>query len=180
MQGMKLQITTKQMAPNKSFFELNMQGMTVQKQVFDGKNGGSSGMQGKKALEGEELEAMKEQAIMNKELKYKELGYTLKLESIEEVNGKDAYKVTITNSEGEVKYDYFDVESSLKVYTTSTEKGPDGTEMESYSEYSDYKDVNGIKYPFTRTRNMGPQVVELTVTDIKVNAKVKASEFTWK
>ena len=179
MQGMKLQITTKQMAPNKSFFELNMQGMTVQKQVFDGKNGGSSGMQGKKALEGEELEAMKEQAIMNKELKYKELGYTLKLESIEEVNGKDAYKVTITNSEGEVKYDYFDVESSLKVYTTSTEKGPDGTEMESYSEYSDYKDVNGIKYPFTRTRNMGPQVVELTVTDIKVNAKVKASEFTW-
>ena len=179
MQGMKLQITTKQMAPNKSFFELNMQGMTVQKQVFDGKNGGSSGMQGKKALEGEELEAMKEQAIMNKELKYKELGYTLKLESIEEVNGKDAYKVTITNSEGEVKYDYFDVESSLKVYTTSTEKGPDGTAMESYSEYSDYKDVNGIKYPFTRTRNMGPQVVELTVTDIKVNAKVKASEFTW-
>ena len=179
MQGMKLQITTKQMAPNKSFFELNMQGMTVQKQVFDGKNGGSSGMQGKKALEGEELEAMKEQAIMNKELKYEELGYTLKLESIEEVNGKDAYKVTITNSEGEVKYDYFDVESSLKVYTTSTEKGPDGTAMESYSEYSDYKDVNGIKYPFTRTRNMGPQVVELTVTDIKVNAKVKASEFTW-
>ena len=65
------------------------------------------------------------------------------------------------------------------MYTTSTEKGPDGTEIESYSEYSDYKDVNGIKYPFTRTRNMGPQVVELTVTDIKVNAKVKASEFTW-
>ena len=51
--------------------------------------------------------------------------------------------------------------------------------MESYSEYSDYKDVNGIKYPFTRSRNMGPQVVELTVTDIKVNAKVKASEFAW-
>ena len=96
MQGMKLQITTKQMAPNKSLFELNMQGMTVQKQVFDGENGGSSGMQGKKALEGEELEAMKEQAIMNKELKYKELGYTLKLESIEDVNGKDAYKVAIT------------------------------------------------------------------------------------
>ena len=179
MQGMKLQITTKQMAPNKSLFELNMQGMTVQKQVFDGENGGSSGMQGKKALEGEELEAMKKQAIMNKELKYKELGYTLKLESIEDVNGKDAYKVAITNSEGDVGYDYFDVESNLKVYSTSTEKGPDGSEMESYSEYSDYKDVNGIKYPFTRSRNMGPQVVELTVTDIKVNAKVKASEFAW-
>ena len=179
MQGMKLQITTKQMAPNKSLFELNMQGMTVQKQVFDGENGGSSGMQGKKVLEGEELEAMKKQAIMNKELKYKELGYTLKLQSIEDVNGKDAYKVAITNSKGDVSYDYFDIESKLKVYTTSTEKGPDGSEMESYSEYSDYKDVNGIKYPFTRSRNMGPQVVELKVTDIKVNAKVKASEFVW-
>ena len=63
MQGMKLQITTKQMAPNKSLFELNMQGMTVQKQVFDGEKGGSSGMQGKKALEGEELEAMKDEAL---------------------------------------------------------------------------------------------------------------------
>ena len=61
----------------------------------------------------------------------------------------------------------------MKVYTTSTEKGPDGSEMESYSEYSDYKEVDGIKYPFTRSRNMGPQVVELTVTDIKVNAKVE-------
>jgi predicted Zn-dependent peptidase len=179
MQGMKLQITTKQMAPNKSLFELNMQGMTVQKQVFDGEKGGSSGMQGKKALEGEELESMKDEAVMNKELKYKALGYTLKLQSIEDVNGKDAYEVAITDPKGNVSYDYFDVDSKFKVYTTSTEKGPDGSEMESYSEFSDYKEVDGIKYPYTRSRNMGPQVMELTVTDIKVNAKLKSSEFAW-
>mgnify|MGYP006431474321 CR=1 FL=1 len=179
MQGMKLEIITKQMAPNKSLFEFNMQGMTVQKQVFDGEKGGSSGMQGKKALEGEELESVKDEAVMNKELKYKALGYTLKLQSIEDVNGKDAYKVAITDPKGNVSYDYFEVESKLKVYTTSTEKGPDGIELESYSEFSDYKEVNGIKYPYTRSRNMGPQVMELTVTDIKVNDKLKSSEFAW-
>ncbi len=64
---------------------------------------------------------------MNKELKYKALGYSLKLESIEDVNGKDAYKVAITDAKGNVSYDYFDIESRLKVYTTSTEKGPDGS-----------------------------------------------------
>lgn len=179
MQGMKLQITTKQMAPNKSLFEFNMQGMTVQKQVFDGEKGGASGMQGKKALEGEELESMKDEAIMNKELKYKVLGYSLKLQSIEDLNGKDAYKVAITDSKGNVSYDYFDVDSKLKVYTTSTEKGPDGSETETFSELGDYKDVNGIKYPYTRSRSMGPQVMELKVTEIKINSKVKASEFAW-
>jgi hypothetical protein len=136
-------------------------------------------MQGKKALEGEELESMKDEAVMNKELEYKVLGYILKLQSIEDVNGKDAYKVAITDPKGNVSYDYFDIESKFKVYTTSTEKGPDGSEMESYSELGDYREVDGIKYPFTRSRNMGPQVMELKVKEIKVNSKVKASEFAW-
>lgn len=179
MQGMKMEIVTKQMAPNKSLFELNMQGMTVQKQVFDGEKGGSSGMQGKKALEGEELEAMKNEAVMNKELKYESLGYSLKLESIEDVNGKDAYKVAITDAKGEISYDYFDIESRLKVYSTSTEKGPDGSVVETYAEFSDYKEVDGIMYPYSRVRNMGPQAIDLKVTSIKVNDKLKSSEFAW-
>ena len=179
MQGMKMEIVTKQMAPNKSLFELNMQGMTVQKQVFDGEKGGSSGMQGKKALEGEDLEAMKNEAVMNKELKYESLGYSLKLESIEDVNGKDAYKVAITDAKGEISYDYFDIESRLKVYSTSTEKGPDGSVVETYAEFSDYKEVDGIMYPYSRVRNMGPQAIDLKVTSIKVNDKLKSSEFAW-
>ena len=179
MQGMKMEIVTKQMAPNKSLVELNMQGMTVQKQVFDGEKGGSSGMQGKKALEGEELEAMKNEAVMNKELKYESLGYSLKLESIEDVNGKDAYKVAITDAKGEISYDYFDIESRLKVYSTSTEKGPDGSVVETYAEFSDYKEVDGIMYPYSRVRNMGPQAIDLKVTSIKVNDKLKSSEFAW-
>jgi zinc protease len=179
MQGMKLQITTKHMAPNRTLFELNMQGMTVQKQVFDGEKGGSSGMQGKKALEGEELESMKDEAVMNKELKYKSLGYALELQSIEDVNGKDAYKIAITDPKGNIRYDYFDIESNFKVYTSSTEKGPDGSEIETFSEFSDYRDVNGIKYPYARSRSMGPQVMELTVSEIKINSKVKASDFAW-
>ena len=48
-----------------------------------------------------------------------------------------------------------------------------------FSELGDYKDVNGIKYPYTRSRSMGPEVMELKVTDIKVNAKLKSSEFAW-
>lgn len=179
MQGMQLEITSKQMAPNSSLFEINMNGMTVQKLVFDGENGGSSGMQGKVTLEGEELEAMKERSIMNKELKYKELGYTLNLESIEDVNGKEAYKVAITDSKGNVSYDYFDIKSRLKVYTVSTEKGPDGSEIESSSEWGDYREVDGIKYPFTRSRNMGPQLMELKVKEVKINSKLKSSEFAW-
>lgn len=179
MQGMKIDMVAKSMAPNMSMVEVSMNGMTVQKQVFDGEKGGSTGMQGKNELKGEELEAMKLQSVMHSELKYEELGYKLALVSIEDVNGSDAYKVSITDSKGNVSYDYFDVASKLKVYSTSTEKGPDGEEMESMSEYSDYKEVEGIKYPFLRTRNMGPQIMEMKVKEIKVNSKLKAEDFKW-
>jgi hypothetical protein len=112
-------------------------------------------------------------------MKYESLGYSLKLESIEDVNGKDAYKVAITDAKGEISYDYFDIESRLKVYSTSTEKGPDGIVVETYAEFSDYKEVDGIMYPYSRVRNMGPQAIDLKVTSIKVNDKLKSSEFAW-
>jgi hypothetical protein len=46
IQGMALEINVKKMAPNLMYNEMNMNGMVINKSVFDGKKGGSSGMQG--------------------------------------------------------------------------------------------------------------------------------------
>ena len=35
--------------------------------------------------------------------------------------------------------------------------------------YDDYKDVDGVKYPFKITQMVGGQTIEVTVSSIKVN-----------
>lgn len=179
MQGMKLTLTIKRKAPNMLFQEMNMSGMTVQKTVFDGKSGGVSGMQGNKPLEGEELEEQKYSAMMHAETKYKELGYKLELKGIEEINGKDAYWVEITDPLGKVENEYFDVVSKLKVYASQTEETAEG-EMTITSELLDYKEVGGLLFPHKMIQNFGPQSLEMDVKEVKVNSKLKPSEFIYK
>lgn len=178
-QSMTLDMISKQKAPNKMLMEIQMNGMTVQKQVFDGEKGGSSGMQGKTELTNEEIKSSKADAQMHKELMYADLGYKLTLESIEEVNGKQAYKIKFVDPSGKVEYQYYDVESKLLVYAMSTEEGPDGSEMTVTTEYSDYQEVKGIKYPFKRSRIMGPQTMEITVKSVEVNTKLEDDLFKW-
>ncbi len=176
MEGMQLEITIKRKAPNMMLSEMNMSGMTVQKSVFDGSAGGTSGMQGNNAFEGDELEQQKYSSTMHIETQYEELGYKIELKSIEEVNGKDAYMIEVTDPMGNVENEYYDVESKLKVYSMSTTESPEG-ETTVTSEFHDYKDVNGLLYPHKMIQNFGEQVLELDVKEIKVNSKVSKSEF---
>lgn len=178
-QSMSLDMVSKQKAPNKMLVEIKMNGMTVQKQVFDGEKGGSSGMQGKTELSEEEIKSTKADAQMNKELMYKELGYTMTLEGIEEINGKPAYKIKLIDPAGNEEYQYYDTETKLLVYVMSMEEGPDGSEMTVTTEYSDYRDVKGVKYPFKRLRMMGPQIMDITVTSVEVNTKLSDDIFKW-
>ncbi|WP_258542405.1 insulinase family protein [Parvicella tangerina] len=177
MQGMKLEITIKRKAPNMMLSEMNMSGMTVQKSVFNGSEGGSSGMQGNQAYEGDELEEQKYSSTMHLETKYDELGYKLNLKSIEEVNGKDAYMIEVTDPMGNVENEYYDVESKLKVYSMSTTESPETGEMTVTSEFQDYQEVDGILYPHKMIQNFGEQVLEMDVKEIKVNSKISKSEF---
>lgn len=179
MQGMKLEITIKRKAPNMMLSEMNMSGMTVQKSVFDGNAGGTSGMQGNQAFEGDDLKEQKYSSTMHLETRYKDLGYQLTLKSIEEVNGKDAYMVEVVDPMGNVENEYYDIDSKLKVYSMSTSETPEG-EMTITSEFHDYKEVNGLLFPHRMVQNFGPQALEMEVKEIKVNAKLKSSEFEYK
>ena len=132
---------------------------------------------GKKNLEGKDLAKQKEQSMLDKELKWKELGYAMDLISIEEINGKNAYKLQMTSKDGEVRNVYYDTESNLKVYASSKENGADGTENQVSQEFSDYKEVNGMKFPHKIAMVNGEQEMEFVVTKIEVNGKINAAEF---
>ncbi|MCC7051284.1 MAG: insulinase family protein [Bacteroidia bacterium] len=177
VQGMNLEMESYQKAPNKYMSSMKMNGMVLQKQVYDGKRGKASGMQGAKELEGDDLKEMESQAVMFNEMKYAQLGYKMELKGIEEVNGKDAYVLDLTSPTGHKETELYDVKTSLKVKTIKTEDGGQQGPMTSVSEISDYREVSGIKFPFEIAQSVGPQSMKMKVSSIEVNKKVNDDVF---
>ncbi len=175
MSGMTLNMVTYKKAPNKYRMEVLMNGNVMSKQVFDGEKGRVTGPQGSQELQGEQLEQMKYQATMNQELKYDELGVEMTLKGIEKVNGKDAYKVEVITANGNKFYDFFDTETGLRLQTKTTQQTPQG-EFTQVQTFTDYKEVDGIKFPFTISTS-GMQNITLNIDNIEINKGIEDSVF---
>jgi zinc protease len=145
--------------------------MVFAKQVYNaGKGVSSSPMSGEtKAIEGDELGGMKESAMIFPEMYYAQLGYTSVLLGIEEQKDqKQYYKIQVNKGGDRKDTDYYDVNTGLKIRS----EGKQGT-----TEYSDYKAVDGVMFPFGMTQNMGPQTINFVVSAVKLNSKLKDDLF---
>jgi hypothetical protein len=126
-------------------------------------------------MQGEMLKEMKFEAKMHKYLKYDELGIKTELVAMDKVNGNDVYKVKITMPNGKVRYDFYDTESGLKLQSKSKTQTQMG-EMDMIRTFSDYKEVEGVKFPFTINIS-GMRNMTLKVKKIKVNQGIENSVF---
>ena len=121
-----------------------------------------------KDLEGKELETMKYEAILNPELDYASNAFKAALLGMEELNGKDAYKIEVTYPNCSKKTYYYDKTTCFLVRSI----GENGI-----TEYSDYRAVDGIMFPYNVSKDMGPQTMKLIVASIEVNTKMKDDVF---
>lgn len=165
--GQNLTITVKQKLPNKMRQDIKAGGME-QVVIFDGDKAVMTVMDQKIPVEANELEALKTEADMNFILDLSKFNVKLTFEGVEKVNDKDAYKIKLELPSGTKWYSYYDVESGLKVKDLRFIETKMGS-GEQASLYDDYKDVDGVKYPFKITQSFGPQSVEMTVSSIKIN-----------
>jgi hypothetical protein len=107
------------------------------------------------------------------EVNYTKPGYSLQLEPIlDNINGSDVYVVKVNTPAGTSGKSYYDVQTGLKVKEETSEEGGGG----GTTEFSDYKDVNGIKIPSTEKLNQGMEI-NLTLTDAKVNSGLADTDF---
>lgn len=157
-----------QLAPNKEKMSMKMGDAVMMQTVFDGKemkqNGQvvPDGAAGKAAVKGIIPQAF----------------YTagdLKLTGISQVNGKDAYKITVTQG-GETSTEYYDVASGLHVQSEKTETSPQG-DMTVVTQLDDYKSVDGISLPHKVTQTVGPQNIVMTAQSIVINKDVTDADF---
>ena len=176
MQGMSLESETFRKAPDKFLMNMSMGGNVISRTSFDGTNGKSSGFQGEKVLEGDDLEKLRIQSIFMPELDYPAAGFTLKLLSMEKVDGKDAYKLEVTDPSGSSSLEYYDAGTGYKVMEESTQESPGGPVVQS-SKYEDYREVDGIMFPHRIVIHVGPQTITARVDSIALNSGLADSLF---
>ncbi|MEO9512408.1 MAG: pitrilysin family protein [Flavobacteriaceae bacterium] len=171
MQGMKLELEMKKTTKDQFMQDVKVMGNSMQKQVLDGDKGYMVAQGQRKDLSPEEIERMKEESAAFPELNYLAAG-NISLEGIETIGDKKAYKLKIT----EKKSSFYDVETGLKLQEVNKEEVK-GQQMTNTLQFSDYKEVSGIKFPFKLSQTMGPQSFEFLVKEIKVNEGVTAADF---
>ena len=177
MMGQAVIINLIQKSPNKMHQTLSAGGMVVQSSTFDGEKGSISQMGQSKAMSAEEIKTTRNQAVLFSEMKLAEMGYQSKFIGSENVDGKNAFLIELTSSEGKKQTLYFDADTFLKIKEVSVVDTPQG-QATIVNDLSDYKAVDGILFPHIRkVSGMGPMPLKMVVKEIKVNAGVEDSVF---
>jgi predicted Zn-dependent peptidase len=163
-------------SPNLEGQKLEGQGMTFQKSYFDGKTGASTNMQtGSKNYTEDEINSKKKMTGLFPEMNYASEGLNTELIGIENQNGSDVYVLKVINGSTET-FDYYDTKTFLKLKSISIQK--EGEEVqETTSNYSDYKEVDGILFPHSVSIAMGEVVFSGKITSILVNGSGDLKSF---
>lgn len=108
---------------------------------------------------------------------YKAKGYTLEYVGTEDVDGTEAIKVKVNKGGKRSEYSYFDPATYYEIKNVRVEE-VDGKEVESATTYSNFKNQDGLVFPFTIQQsdpNMGGSTV--TVTAVTINPLVDQKTF---
>ena len=172
--GSDITFAVYQKAPNK-YYQFMDAGAFTQKVVFDGIQGKQEQMGQKEYLTGDELESLKIDAQMNAFLDYAKYNIKPKLVGKEKVNDKECYRVVLNMPNGKKWTQYFDMKTGLlvrQITPLDVEQGSD-----SMVDYDDYREIEGVKYPFKVTQHMGMGSLVMTTTAVDVNTGLDDSFF---
>jgi len=178
IQGQQIEVLQLFKLPNLFKSSTTIPGMGEMINNFDGKKGTIILMGQKQELTGGPLEAVKLQYNLFYELSYKEDKIKYSLQGIEKLNERDVYKINLTLSDSTVRIsDYYDVQTGLKVRKSIiVANAPQGANTQVF-DYSNYKEVNGVKFPYTTTAGLMGQNFSFQVQKIEVNKSLSDDLF---
>ncbi|MGC6465881.1 MAG: hypothetical protein ACON38_14080 [Akkermansiaceae bacterium] len=180
-QGMTLTVEVKQKAPSFFYSKSVIPDIMTVEQGYDGKEGWSKdSIQGARKLAGPELAQAKEGASMFMEDQLlKDLVSAKLLDDSKE--GDKTYSVVEAKSkDSNAKTLFFDQSTGLLAkIVTKLAVGPGG-EMTAETKLSDYKEIDGVKIPFTMNIKAGPQNMVMKFSSIEHNKEIDDSIFKMK
>jgi len=147
--------------------------------LFNGKSGwikSPRGLLGDYEVTGAELDGERLDAQLSFPGQIKTVLRNWKVGVPDAINGQDVDVVQGTGPRGLMATLYFDRKTSYLVRVVRYSPSPIGR-VPTQADFSDYRDVNGIKFPFQYTFSWLDGKDSFKLTDVKVNVPVDASKF---
>lgn len=170
-------VVTMQAAPDKARVTMDLPGVGKSEQGSDGETVWEKNpVTGVRILEGAERDMMLRQLKFNAELNWKDSYTSAETVGVEEVEGKPAYKVKLTASDGSIVHNFYDKESGLLVKSDSIYKSQMG-DLPISVMIGEYKEVDGIKVPMLATQTLQGMQMKLVTDTVKHNSELAADTF---
>jgi zinc protease len=169
-------VTVREKAPNRSIFTVNFNGAVFQ-QGFDGTIGWSNDPQnGLREQAGEELAETKRDSDFYHPLDLKQMYSKITLTGTDKIDDRDAYIVEASSADLGTDKIYFDTQNGLVLRIVGqhhTMEGP-ATFTE---DFSDFREVDGIKLPYTVHQESPSSTFTIKFTEIRHNEAIEDAAF---
>ena len=169
--------------PLKLHMEITLSGQTLIR-VYDGKSAGwiynpFTPNASVKPMSEVELNNILEEADFDGPfVDYKQKGNQIEYAGKDEIQGNPAYKLKLTSKDGDVSFFYFDVSTALLLKWEGNRRiNEKDVPWESF--FHDFREVNGLKYPFL-VESDAPgtdQTQRITASKIEVNLPLEDALF---
>lgn len=152
LQQVQLPFTMELKRPRKTRLEITFNGQTAI-QVYDGSNGWKL----RPFLNRHQVEPYTEEELKDSSLQsdldgplvdYAGKGTKVELDSIDKVEGRDAYKLKLTLKNRQVQHLWVDAQTFLEVKIEGTPRRLDGRYHAVATYFRDYRPVNGVMVPY--------------------------------
>lgn len=165
-------------APNKYLLISEFPDYGLVKRAFDGTIAWSQDPQsGLTDITGPPLAAVKRSADFYRNIKIKELYPQATIKGKEKVGDREAYVIEVVPDEGGLDKMYFDATTGLLISAQAERERPEGR-IRTESQFEDYRDVDGVKLPFT-IRETNPNLsLILRLSEIKHNVPIEDAKFS--
>lgn len=168
IQGQKMDLETKVTSSGKSSTVVSMAGNVMQRQIFNGATGFVAAQGQKIPFTEEQVIAAKAEAHPFPEL----IAENATLKGVEDVDGQESYVVKMDEN----TTNYYSKDSGLKIKQVKTMKQGPQT-MTIPITFNDYREVEGVKFPFELSQTMGAMTLNFQVSDVMINENVTDADF---
>jgi hypothetical protein len=147
--------------------------------VYNGRQGwikSPRGLLGEWELVGSELDGMRLDAQLAFPGQIKQVLTNLRSGNPDDIHGREVQVVQGTGAKGVLVTLYFDKQTGLLTRMLRYSRSPIGR-IPTQSDYADYRDVGGIKFPFQYTFSWLDGKDAFKLTDVKTNVAIDAAKF---
>ena len=163
-------------APNKLLSVITAHPMGTVKVSFDGRNAWSRSGTGVRALKSAELGAVQRQAEFFGVLTMQKNYAKITMPGMSKIGYRDVYVLDLQPAVGAVERLFLDATTYLPVRINTTQTlGTNTAAVEIYLD--DWREVDGIKYPFGMSQSFPKLTLTFTVKEIKHNVPIEARLF---